>query len=75
MNELFIAKKEELEKKYDARVRGISKANNVDMGVAFDMFVANAERGTAYPGGGECTTEEWAEIIQDVKDMRALGRG
>ena len=75
MNELFTAKKEELEAKYDERIRGIAIENDVDLGVAFDMLVANAERGTAYPGAGNCTVEEWAEIVKDVADLRALGRG
>lgn len=75
MNELFKAKKTELEAKYEDRIRGIGDVNDVGMGVAFDMLVANAERGTAYPGGGDCTVDEWSEIVADVAELRALGRG
>ena len=74
INKAFEEKKEELEKKYDAKIRGIAIANDVDMGVAWDMLVSNAERGSVYPGAGRCTTEEWAELIEDIKAMRALGR-
>jgi len=74
-NELFCVMKEELEAKYSERISGIAIENDVDLGVAWDMFVANAERGTAYAGGGDCTVEEWAEILEDVKNLRALGRG
>lgn len=81
-NELFIAKETELENKYYDRIFGISLTNSVDdgktlgvdMGVAFEMFLANAEKGAGYQGGGECTAEEWTEILEDVKALRALGR-
>ena len=75
INEAFTKKREELEAKYHDRIAGISRACDVDMGFAWDRFVANAERGTAYPGGGDCTVDEWSEIVADVATLRALGRG
>lgn len=80
MNELFEAKKAELEVKYADRIAGISEANGfgdnptVDKGVAFDFLASNVERGTNYIGGGECTVEEWDELIADFKALRALAR-
>lgn len=70
INKVFAAKKAELEAKYAARVAGISKTQNVDMGVAFDMLISNAERGTNYAGAGTATVEEWAELIEDAKALR-----
>jgi hypothetical protein len=81
MNELFEAKKTELEIKYADRIAGIAEANGfgenatIDKGVAFDFLASNVERGTNYVGGGECTVEEWTELIEDFKALRILGRG
>lgn len=74
INKVFAEKKAELEAKYHDRVAGISKTQNVDMGVAFDMLISNAERGTNYTGGGEATVEEWAELIKDAKVLRETAR-
>ena len=41
-------KKEELIKKYEGAIRAIAIANDVDMGVAFDMLEANVNRGGTY---------------------------
>lgn len=41
-------KKEELEAKYEDVIKVIAKNENVDMGIAFDMFVANIEQGYMY---------------------------
>ena len=71
MNAIFNEKLDNLKLKYATRIAGIAVANEVDLGVATDMLISNAERGTAYAGGGECTVEEWAEIVADVKDLRA----
>lgn len=75
MNEAFVTKKEELEAKYKTQIDGLSRVNNVDLGVAFDLLLSNVERDTTYVGGGRMTTEAWAELVQDVADLRALGRG
>ena len=42
-------KKEEMMTKYDEVIRAIAKANDVDMGVAFDMFKTNIVHDGNYP--------------------------
>lgn len=76
MNELFENKMKELKLKYEDRIAGIATAQEpeVDLGVGFDMLAANVERGTNYVGGGECTVEEWTELIEDFKALRATAR-
>lgn len=74
INVEFKAKKTELETKYAYKIAGLGIANDVDKGVAFDMLAANVERGAQYKGAGECTTEEWAELIKDFADLKALAR-
>jgi hypothetical protein len=76
MNELFEAKKAELEVKYADRIAGIATAQEpeVDLGVGFEMLASNVERGTNYVGGGECTVEEWSALIEDFKALRATAR-
>lgn len=55
--------------KYAGRIAGIAKANNVDLGVAEDMLFANFRIGTKYPGGGELTGTEYAELKADIDGM------
>jgi hypothetical protein len=45
----YIAKKDEMLEKYDDVIRALAKANNVDMGIAFDMFTSNVVHGGTYP--------------------------
>lgn len=73
-NEKFVAKEMELKTKYADIIAGIAEANEMDLGVGFDMLAANVERGTNYVGGGDCTALEWTELIEDFKALRALAR-
>lgn len=45
----YTEKKEEMMAKYDEVIRALAKANNVDMGIAFDMFTSNVVHGGTYP--------------------------
>lgn len=45
----FREKKEEIAVKYDEQIRAIAKANDVDMGVALDMFKSNIMHNGKYP--------------------------
>lgn len=57
----------ELERKYRKEIEGISRYNNVDYGVAFEMLRTNATLGGQYKGGG--VAENWGEIQKDFKDL------
>lgn len=54
------------------RIEGIAKANNVDMGVAKDMFISNITRGTNYKGGGTANIGElnkaWQASIRPTEN-------
>lgn len=45
----FREKKLELLEKWLEPIRALAKANNVDLGVAFDMFVSNVIHDGTYP--------------------------
>lgn len=42
-------KKEEMMKKYEGAIKAVAIANDMDMGVAFDMLESNINRGGTYP--------------------------
>lgn len=42
-------KKEEIMSKYDEVIRALARANDVDMGIAFDMFKSNIVNDGNYP--------------------------
>ena len=75
VNKEFMAKKNELIKKYWESVVGISNENNVDIGVAFEMLLANARnRKTGYPvyaGVGEI---DYDELDKDIAGLDATRR-
>lgn len=75
VNKEFMAKKNELIKKYWESVVGISNENNVDIGVAFEMLLANARnRNTEYPvyvGAGEI---DYKELDKDIAELDATRR-
>lgn len=57
-------KKEELKKKYEAPTRAIAIANDVDMGIAFDMLETNINNGGTYPYVKvEEFKKDWQELI------------
>ena len=63
----FKEKKEEMMEKYQYAINAISVANNVDVGVAFDMLLSNAN------GVGEhydYVNEE--ELKKDAQELEAL---
>lgn len=59
-------KKEEMMKKYEGILAEISKANNVDMSVAFDMLVANLTRDAKYSYLNE---EEFRKDYAELKSL------
>lgn len=56
----YVEKKKELEAKYAYIVALISEKENVDMGVAFDMFKSNVKNGALYG---------WRDAEQDFADL------
>lgn len=66
----FDKQKDNMELKYAANIAGISRANNVDLGVAFDMLLANyrfvcqGNFAEVYPGGGPL---DFGELGADIK--------
>lgn len=69
---LFELQKELMAIKYYDNVAGISKKNNVDMGVAFDMLLANydamckGQYSEIKPGGGILN---YAELGTDINQL------
>lgn len=67
----FAEKKEEMEAKYERAINAIAEANNVDVGVAFDMLEANVLRDGKYaiaPFGYvdvEEYTKDNAELVEE----------
>lgn len=59
----FKEKKEKLVEKYDKAIRAIAMANDVDMGVAFDMLVANEVN------GGKYTYVNKEEFAKDYEEL------
>lgn len=59
----FREKKEKLMEKYDKAIRAIAIANDVDMGVAFDMLVANEVN------GGKYTYVNKEEFAKDYEEL------
>jgi len=72
MNAAFKQKYDEMMAKYHQNIAGISRANNVDMGVAFDMLVCNAKSlksgdlAEIKPGGGKL---DYYELMNDVVEL------
>lgn len=72
LNELFKEQQRMMELKYQAAIAGISRANNVDLGVAFDMLLANyrfvcaGDFAEVYPGGGPL---DFGELGADIKKL------
>ena len=70
----YEVKKEEMIVKYDANIKGLSVAQNVDMGVAFDMLVSNYKCAVAdmaeeiKHGGG---IVDFAELGKDIAELDA----
>lgn len=61
----YAEKKKELAEKYAPVVALISRNENVDLGVAFDMFEANIEKGAMYG---------WRDAEQDFADLEAIAK-
>ena len=59
----YTEKKKELEAKYVEVVSLISRNENVDMGVAFDMFKANVKKGANYG---------WRDAEQDFAELEVV---
>lgn len=62
----YLEKKKELEAKYRYIIALISEKENVDMGVAFDMFESNVENGSMYG---------WRDAEKDFADLTEAARG
>lgn len=61
----FKEKKEKLMEKYDKAIRAIAIANDVDMGVAFDMLIANEiNEGTYAYVNKEEFAKDYEELIK-----------
>lgn len=59
-------------KKYDKEIRGIAQTNNVDMGVAKDMFMSNIKNSgssNVYKGGGKVDDNRWSEMHNDYDNV------
>lgn len=73
----FNAQLDFMKRKYAENIKGISAANNVDMGVAFDMLVYNyraiciGDFTEVKRGGG---IVDYAELGADVKKLDAARR-
>lgn len=61
-------KKEQMMEKYDFAIRAIAVANNVDMGVAFDMLKSNMTRGGNYAYvNAEEFNKDYEELLEIAK--------
>ncbi len=58
----YAEKKKELEAKYADVIAVISRNENVDMGVAFDMFKKNVKNGANY--GWRDAEQDFAELTE-----------
>lgn len=73
----FNAQLDFMKEKYAENIKGISAANNVDMGVAFDMLVYNyrticmGDFTEVKRGGG---IVDYAELGADIKKLDAARR-
>ena len=61
----YAEKKKELEEKYADIVAVISRRENVDMGIAFDMFKSNVKNGASYG---------WRDAEQDFAELKELAK-
>ena len=59
----------EFEKKYSKEIAGISKYNDVDLGVAKEMFKTNLDQERGIYGGGG-VAENWGEMLTDYKKIK-----
>ena len=59
-------KKEEMMKKYEDATRAVAIANDVDMGVAFEMLESNINRGGTYSYVKE---EEFKKDYQELLEL------
>lgn len=57
----YTEKRKELEEKYADVIAVISRRENVDVGVAFDMFKSNVKNGAMYG---------WRDAEQDFVDLK-----
>lgn len=57
------------EKKYSKEIAGISKYNDVDLGVAKEMFKTNLDQERGIYGGGG-VAENWGEMLTDYKKIK-----
>ena len=58
----------EFENKYKKEIEGISRYNNVDLGVAKEMFKTNLRYEDGLYGGGG-VAENWGEMLTDFKKL------
>lgn len=56
--------KEKLMEKYDRATRAIAVANDVDMGVAFDMLCTNVTKGDMYPYVKAEAKQDFEELLK-----------
>lgn len=72
MNKNFKEKQKQFAEKYKVNIGGISRANNVDMGVALDMFISNVKQVVSeeitefYKGAG---LVKYDEAIKDIIEL------
>lgn len=76
VNREFMAKKNELIKKYWDNIVGISNENEVDIVVAFEMLLANARNRNGnyalYEGVGEIDYEEFDKDVAELDATRRV---
>ena len=61
-------KKNEIEEKYVEPIKALSRVNNVDMGVAFDMFQDNVTHGTIRYQYVDFNVEEAKALLSEDKE-------
>lgn len=78
MNKNYTEGLKEFNKKYEVNIKGIAKAQNVDMGVASLMFIHNAHllmNGKAFPpewkaGSGAIDVMQYIEDVKALEDLK-----
>ncbi len=69
----FYQKEKEIKDKYNEPIGAISKANGVNMDIAYSMFKANATKGAKYPYLTYKEAEELAK--KDFEELHRIAEG
>lgn len=69
VNEKYVELKNMMKQKYDHQIRAIASANNVDLGIAFDMLEANFRYGEAKADYKYINEEEAQKEFDELRDI------